>query len=206
MHFTRIFLFLGIPIILFSCGGPERIKTKDFDSPEAQAQELKENFALLKSSQGKRDQELEKAYLMAFPDTWKNYYIIFGLNSPLYGQFDYLYMLDDMNSFEKEVVYRKVFDFSIGGAYGKNTEQDLLLHVWFLRDSYSMCQVTLEYSNEQIESVFLFMLDRGHPEWNAAKFEELYKVIEEQDIGLAKLFSHAYNRLLENQEKIPDPA
>ncbi len=141
--------------------------------------------------------KLEFKYLRSFPSDWETYKKFFGSNGILKGEYDLIYILLDLKNVPSPLVYRKVLDLSKGAEFGKDLEQDLLLHKWLEKDPDDIIPVCGEYSDQDLESIFRFMMDGPHPEHFKDKFESLYQIIQSRDDRMGKLFSHAYNQLLE---------
>lgn len=178
-----------------------------YRSIQERANFLIESFNKMKPIETQEQQQLDKLYFCAFPSNFKEMEQMFGFYDktgpgPLYyaphGE-NIINYFKQLTSIPKEEYYNKYIDICINGVWqADNIRKSFGFGNKLRDDTKAVCSQLSKRTDEEIKSVFHFVLDGLHP--GNGSLERLYKIlfpkIAEQDDRLKQIFEQAYKETL----------
>ena len=111
--------------------------------------------------------------------------------------------LSTMDYYDKDAYYEKYFNICIGGEYGADyLRAGFEIYERFLSDTKTACEKLEKLTDNEIESIFYFIFDETHPEYNKENislYNEMFLKIKTENIKLSELLEKSYKRIIAEQ-------
>ena len=111
--------------------------------------------------------------------------------------------LSIMDYYDKDAYYEKYFTICIGGEYGADyLRAGFEIYERFLSDTKTACKKLEKLTDNEIESIFYFIFDETHPEYNEENislYNEMLLKIKMENLKLSELLEKSYKRLIAEQ-------